>query len=398
MYGLFGGAAGRAAGRMATALDGGKGGYSQDPKIRQRAGLMDPMREDEEERRRRGLFGRIGDMFSQDALSQTNAAGVTRGEQLGAMLMSLAGPQQQAQAMNMLGNARARGDEERRLAEAQREEREQAKLEGVQANEERARQIQQIYALEEQFGLERGSLAWLPEEARDGVIAELSARRFTPDAPEAPATRTVQIGGETVTQQWNPSTRQFEEIGRAPRWQPQAQSSNRAIREDANGRARYVDSGELVFPDVEVAPEAPEVSTQEASRARVLGEAQGAVQAYRDVLREVGVQRFYDPADPRIARLEAARTAALMQAKELFNLGVLSGPDLEIIEGAISDVTGRGAMRNSTEAALEQLTVLDDYIARGFNQLPESLRPSASAPSSLRDLTDEELERIANGG
>lgn len=188
MYGrgLFGGASGMVAGRLGQALDGGKGGYSQDPKIRQRAGLM-VQQSPQEEQRRRGLFGRMGDMFSSDSLAQTNAAGVTRGEQLGAMLMSLAGPQQQAQAMQILGNARARGDEERRLAEAQREEREQSKLAGVQADQERQQEIARLYALEDQFGLDRGALSMLPAEARDGVISELAARRFTPEAPDLPS-------------------------------------------------------------------------------------------------------------------------------------------------------------------------------------------------------------------
>lgn len=136
-------------------------------------------REDEDENQR-GLFGRIGSMFSQDTLGQTNAAGVSRGEQLGAMLMSLSGPQQQAMAMNMISNARERGREDRLINE---ERRRQSMAAQQQANAER----QRIYALEDQYGLARGSLAMLPREAQQSVVSELAARRFTPEEPDLPS-------------------------------------------------------------------------------------------------------------------------------------------------------------------------------------------------------------------
>ena len=69
--------------------------------------------------RRRGLFG----FLSQDNLNRQNQAGITRGEQLGAMLMSLAGPQHQGAAMGMLANrrgeARHRADQERAAEQEQ---------------------------------------------------------------------------------------------------------------------------------------------------------------------------------------------------------------------------------------------------------------------------------------
>ena len=37
---------------------------------------------------------------------------------------------------------------------------------------------------------------------------------------EMPKTRDVVIGGEKVTQQWDPASRQFVEVGRGPRWDP----------------------------------------------------------------------------------------------------------------------------------------------------------------------------------
>lgn len=55
---------------------------------------------------RAGLFGGLRNAFSQQGLAQTNNAGISRGEQLGAMLMSLAGPQQAMMAQQNLMNAR----------------------------------------------------------------------------------------------------------------------------------------------------------------------------------------------------------------------------------------------------------------------------------------------------
>ena len=41
-------------------------------------------------------------------------------------------------------------------------------------------------------------------------------QRFNP-----PQTREIARGDQTITQQWNPQTQTFEEVGAAPRWQPQ---------------------------------------------------------------------------------------------------------------------------------------------------------------------------------
>lgn len=65
---------------------------------------------------RAGLFGGMRNALSQRGLAQTNDAGISRGEQLGAMLMSLAGPQQAMMAQQNLMGAR---QENRAMQQAQ---------------------------------------------------------------------------------------------------------------------------------------------------------------------------------------------------------------------------------------------------------------------------------------
>jgi hypothetical protein len=95
----------------------------------------------------------------------------------------------------------------------------------------------------------------------------------------------------------------------------------------------------------------------------------------------VGARIIYNPRNPDIAGLEASRTAVFMQLKELFNLGVLTGPDMDIMESAIGDPTGRGAIGQSTEGLLEQLRVVRDYINRAENQIPAQFRAAPGGPA-----------------
>lgn len=221
MTGLFGGAAGRMAGRMSAALGGGKDGYSQDPKIRQRAGLSPVRDEEEEQRRRRGLFG--GGRERQPTLlgglmSFMNAedGGVSNWQNLQlAAAMMRDDPSFALAAQQRLDNQRADYQAEQAREQEQQQGREQAKQE---AQSERLR----LNALADTLGLqgqERALFLMSPEDARNEFIGS----RMNPEPMGAPTTRTVNRGGEIVTEQWNPQTQQFEEIGRAPRWNADAQ-------------------------------------------------------------------------------------------------------------------------------------------------------------------------------
>jgi hypothetical protein len=119
-------------------------------------------------------------------------------------------------------------------------------------------------------------------------------------------------------------------------------------------------------------------------QAQTLDAVDGALKAYIDLIDAAGPQLWTTGIggdNPKAKQLDAARTAILIQAKELFNLGVLNGPDLEIISSAVPDVTGSEALGKSAASAKAQLSVLTDYISRGRNQIPTDLleraRPNA---------------------
>jgi len=111
-------------------------------------------------------------------------------------------------------------------------------------------------------------------------------------------------------------------------------------------------------------------------QAQTLDSVDGALKAYTDLIDAAGPQLWTTGIggdNPKAKQLDAARTAILIQAKELFNLGVLNGPDLEIISSAVPDVTGSEALGKSAASAKAQLSVLTDYISRGRNQIPTEL-------------------------
>jgi hypothetical protein len=61
----------------------------------------------------------------------------------------------------------------------------------------------------------------------------------------------------------------------------------------------------------------------------------------------------------------------------LFNLGVLNGPDLDIIRGAIPDLTGVDAFVSDKKNAKAALGVIHDYISRMRNQIPPEIMQRA---------------------
>lgn len=125
---------------------------------------------------RAGLFGGLRNAFSQQGLAQTNGAGVSRGEQLGAMLMSLAGPQQAMMAQqNLMGIRQDHRD-------MMREQQERQGLQNT-AQKQAMQERERLYAQADALGVNRGEFAMMPEETRN----ELFSRRYTPDQPDLPS-------------------------------------------------------------------------------------------------------------------------------------------------------------------------------------------------------------------
>lgn len=118
------------------------------------------------------------------------------------------------------------------------------------------------------------------------------------------------------------------------------------------------------------------------AQAKTLDALEGALDQYSGLVDQYGSvtgDRNLNPLDfgnfggKRIdaAELEAAHTNVLIQMKELFNLGVLNGPDLSIIERSIPPPTGLPSLGSTKESMKAKLGVAQDYITRGRNQIPE---------------------------
>tara|TARA_R110002012_G_scaffold241717_2_gene416005 strand:+ start:711 stop:1766 length:1056 start_codon:yes stop_codon:yes gene_type:complete len=92
---------------------------------------------------------------------------------------------------------------------------------------------------------------------------------------------------------------------------------------------------------------------------------------YYDLLEEKGKRALPFGAD--VAQLESAYTAALMDAKNLYELGALSGPDLELIQSAVPKPTG---IMHNDKKALAKLKETYSYLERARNSMPEQYQPN----------------------
>lgn len=124
------------------------------------------------------------------------------------------------------------------------------------------------------------------------------------------------------------------------------------------------------------------------TQAQTLDSLDGAINQYMGLIEKHGPQIMTSGVggDNKVAaQLDAARTAIDIQTKELFNLGVLNGPDLDIIRGAIPDVTGFEAFGKTGDSVSASMNVLRDYIARSRNQIPPEIvsraRPNGGDPA-----------------
>lgn len=117
-----------------------------------------------------------------------------------------------------------------------------------------------------------------------------------------------------------------------------------------------------------------------------------AITAYENELKTTGPTVL--PA--KGAKLKATFTDLQMKTKALFELGVITGPDMQILQGAITDPTTiRGSMMLGKDALMEQLGVLRSAAERSKNNLkevygqsegeaPKPSTPSAAPPSTAR--------------
>jgi hypothetical protein len=80
------------------------------------------------------------------------------------------------------------------------------------------------------------------------------------------------------------------------------------------------------------------------------------------------------------AKLKTQFTNLQMLTKSLFALGVITGPDMQILEGAITDPTGPKGNFLGTKALLEQLEVMKAVVKRSKANLEEVYGTGGTTP------------------
>jgi hypothetical protein len=279
----------------------------------------------------------------------------------------------------------------------------------LQSQQEQRDEMARLGALEAQFGFQPGSLANLPEEARNSVIQEAAQRRFVPEEQE-PQLR-----------EHNGNLYDFSDP-RSPRlvMQGEQRPQERDMREDANGTLRFIDTGEPVFPDVEAAPSTGNFNTQQTMAAEYAARMNRANETLESITSPQD-----DPATPQDESAEGYRPNAVFRGRNIPLVGdALRGDQARQFDQA-ADEFALAVLRRESGAAIsasERAEVAALYFpqpndgpgviaqkARARREVIDGMRRASGgaydalfsgegAAPSLDSLSDEELERIANGG
>jgi hypothetical protein len=131
---------------------------------------------------------------------------------------------------------------------------------------------------------------------------------------------------------------------------------------------------------LEAIPGGPGDKLPEAQQKQVIGtqNLSNAITEYRSALKSFGPLDALKP-DQR-ARLGTVYNNMLLQAKEAYNLGVLNGPDYEILQSVVTDPrTLKGAV--TSKAALDKQASELDRIMGGIAKTSGNRRPQDGAPA-----------------
>jgi len=153
---------------------------------------------------------------------------------------------------------------------------------------------------------------------------------------------------------------------------------------------RWADGGRL-----EAIPGGPGDKLPEAQQKQVIGtqNLSNAIKEYRDELKGFGLLDAAKP-DSRAA-MGTKYNNMMLQAKEAYNLGVLNGPDLEILTSVITDPRSMKGVVTSNKALDAQASELDRIMgvigSVSATRRPQDAKPAA-APSAGA-FSDAEKER-----
>lgn len=104
----------------------------------------------------------------------------------------------------------------------------------------------------------------------------------------------------------------------------------------------------------------------------------GAVDAYTAAIDQWNNKKFLNPNER--AKMGTLYNNMMLQAKEAYNLGVLNGPDYDILQSVIKDPTTAGALLVSNDTLKGQATTLRDMMQKNIGSIrnPGNQQPQGS--------------------
>lgn len=104
----------------------------------------------------------------------------------------------------------------------------------------------------------------------------------------------------------------------------------------------------------------------------------GAVDAYTAAIDQWNNKKFLNPNER--AKMGTLYNNMMLQAKEAYNLGVLNGPDYDILQSVIKDPTTAGALLVSNDTLKGQATTLRDMMQKNVGSIrnPGNQQPQGS--------------------
>ena len=116
----------------------------------------------------------------------------------------------------------------------------------------------------------------------------------------------------------------------------------------------------------------------------------GAIDRYRSLIKQHGRRGL--PFGEDVATMQTAHTNAQMELKNAYELGVLAGADLDLINKALPTPTG---LIHDDGRAIAKLDELGSYMRNVVSTIPDEFRPDMDWTETGRDLqslSDEELD------
>lgn len=267
---------------------------------------------------------------------------------------------------------------------------------GVPQEEQQAGRIQQVLRnanMSNLPGLKQTLQRLQQAGAPANVIMALSdrIRELESQPVEAPETRTLKIGDELVTQQFNPQTGQFEEIARAPRYKTNTQVNVNTGGEDAFTEAvgerlgaAYTDSMKSVS-QAEVSLQNLAIMENILDQDIITGPFAESRTAVEKILAQAGIVD-----GQRVANTEAFLASAAQQTLSLLGTGAvgtgtaISDKDREFLEKAA------GANISLTEESIRRIININKYVAQGvFNAHNQLVDRTRQVFPESKDMTQE---------